>query len=138
MALLQGILADTYPSLDDIPRWQRRTRHFNSKKNIECRHGEGGAEVETNNALNGIKRLCKGTGYSMAEIAIKWILADPAITCMLVGSRNTKELKINVKAVQGNLDREIKTKLDQITLPLMEKLGNHFDYYESAENDRTI
>ena len=28
--------------------------------------------------------------------------------------------------------------LDLVTLPLMTKLGNHFDYYESAENDRTI
>ena len=43
-----------------------------------------------------------------------------------------------MKAVNGPLSKEIKAELDQITLPVMEKLGNHFDYYESAENDRTI
>ena len=74
----------------------------------------------------------------MAEIAIKWILENPAITCMLVGSRNTSELEENVKAVHGPLSKEIRDELDRITLPVMEKLGNHFDYYESAGNDRTL
>jgi aryl-alcohol dehydrogenase-like predicted oxidoreductase len=138
MALLQGILADIYPSLHDTPVWQRRTRHFNCKSTKECRHGEEGAEEETNTALKGIRRICKESGISMAEIAIKWILENPAITCILVGSRNVSELEANVKAVHSPLSKEIKTELDRITLPVMEKLGNHFDYYESAENDRTL
>jgi aryl-alcohol dehydrogenase-like predicted oxidoreductase len=137
MALLQGILADIYPTLMDVPVWQRRTRHFNCQSTKECRHGEAGAERETNEVLNGIRKICKETGYSMAEIAIKWILENPAITCTLVGSRNARELEANVKAVQTPLDKEIKARLDLVSLPVMEKLGNHFDYYESAENDRT-
>jgi aryl-alcohol dehydrogenase-like predicted oxidoreductase len=138
MALLQGILADIYPSLDDIPVWQRRTRHFNSKSTKECRHGEEGAEEETNTALKGIRRICKESGFSMTELAIKWILENSAITCTLVGSRNIKELEANVKAVNSPLSKEIKIELDRITLPVRERLGNHFDYYESAENDRTL
>jgi aryl-alcohol dehydrogenase-like predicted oxidoreductase len=138
MALLQGILADIYPTLEDIPVWQRRTRHFNCKSTKECRHGEEGAEEETNAAIKGIRGICKESGFSMAEIAIRWILENPAITCTLVGSRNVGELEANVKAVNCPLNKEKKAELDQITLPVMEKLGNHFDYYESAENDRTL
>jgi aryl-alcohol dehydrogenase-like predicted oxidoreductase len=138
MALLQGILADIYPSLKDIPVWQRRTRHFNSLNTKECRHGEEGAEYETLAALKEIRRICKESGCSMTEIAIKWILTNPAITCMLTGSRNVRELEANVKAVHSPLNLEIKTELDRITLPLMEKLGNHIDYYECAENDRSL
>jgi myo-inositol catabolism protein IolS len=138
MALLQGILADLYPALDDVPVWQRRTRHFNCKSTKECRHGEDGAEEETDVALKGIRRICNESGYSMSELALKWILDNPAITCMLVGSRNVRELESNVNAVQSPLSNDIKAELDEITLPLMTKLGNHFDYYESAENDRTI
>lgn len=138
MALLQGILADIYPTLEDIPVWQRRTRHFNSKSTKECRHGEGGFEEETNSVLIGLRKICKETGLSMAEISIKWILENPAITCTLVGSRNVSELNANVKAVHSPLNKAIKAELDRITLPVMEKLGNHFDYYESAENDRTL
>jgi myo-inositol catabolism protein IolS len=138
MALLQGILADNYPEPEDIPVWQRRTRHFNCKRTKECRHGEEGAEKETFEALKNIRHICKDSGISMAEIAIKWIRENPAITCTLVGSRNVHELQTNVKAVSGSLDKEIKSELDRVTLPVMERLGNHFDYYESAENDRTL
>lgn len=137
MALLQGILADIYPTLDDVPVWQRRTRHFDCKKTKECRHGEDGAEEETNLALMGIRRISRESGFSMAELALKWILDNPAITSMLVGSRNLGELEANVNAIQNPLSNEIKAELDNITLPVMKKLGNHFDYYESAENDRT-
>ena len=138
MALLQGILADIYPSLDDVPVWQRRTRHFNCKSTKECRHGEEGVEGETNEALKGIRRICAASGLTMPEIAIRWILENPAITCTLVGSRNVSELEANVKSVENPLSKEMKAELDRITLPVMEKLGNHFDYYESAKNDRTL
>ena len=138
MALLQGILADIYPTLNDIPIWQRRTRHFNSKGVKECRHGEQGVENEVNEVLDKIRVLCKMTNTTMAETAIKWILKNDAITCTLVGSRNVTELIENVKAVETPLNNEIKSELDRITHPVMEKLENHFDYYESAEDDRTI
>jgi aryl-alcohol dehydrogenase-like predicted oxidoreductase len=138
MALLQGILADIYPSFNDIPSWQRRTRHFNCNSTKECRHGEAGAEEETDLALNNIRRICRETGIPMAEIAVKWVLENSAITCTLVGSRNVEELQANVRSVDGSLSKDIKEELDRATLPLVEALGNHFDYYESAENDRTL
>ena len=74
----------------------------------------------------------------MAEISIKWILENPAITCTLVGSRNMHELEANVKSVREPLGNDLKCELDKITCPIIEKLGNHLDYYESAENDRTL
>jgi aryl-alcohol dehydrogenase-like predicted oxidoreductase len=138
MALLQGILADVFSTLSDVPVWQRRTRHFNSKSTKECRHGEEGFEEETNIALQEIRNICKDTGLTMPEIAVKWILENQGVTCALIGSRNLKELEANVKAIEEPLSVDIKSELDQITFPVMEKLGNHFDYYESAENDRTL
>jgi myo-inositol catabolism protein IolS len=137
MALLQGILADIYPSLQDVPVWQRRTRHFNCNKTKECRHGEEGAEEETNVALKEIRRICRETGISMPELSLKWIFENPAITCSLVGSRNIRELEENVKAIREPLGKDIKEELDKATSTVMQKLGNHFDYYESAQNDRT-
>ena len=74
----------------------------------------------------------------MSELSIKWILENSAITCTIVGSRNLKQFLENVKAVGNPLPKDIKEELDNITLPVMEKLGNHFDYYESAQNDRTL
>lgn len=137
MVLLQGILADVYPTLDDVPTWQRRTRHFDSRKCKEVRHGETGAEEETNEALAGIREIARDCGMTMPEIAIKWAIANPAITCVLAGSRNVKELKANVEAVEKPLPKEAVEKLNLVTDKLKHKLGTSFDYYETAANDRT-
>ena len=138
MALFQGILSGKYTSVEDIPVMQRRTRHFDSAKNSECRHGEAGAEKVFLHALEAIRAICKSSGLSMAEVAIQWIVRNPAITCTLAGARNIAQLEANVKAVDIRLSPEIIDELDIVTQRLMNKLGNHFDYYESAENDRTV
>ena len=137
MVLLQGILADIYPTLDDVPTWQRRTRHFDSRKCKQARHGEPGAEEETNEALAEIRKIAREYGMTMPEIAIKWAITNPAITCVLAGSRNVKELKANVEALEKPLPQEAIVKLNQATDELKGKLGGSFDYYETAANDRT-
>ncbi len=136
MALLQGILADVYSSLSDVPIWQRRTRHFNCKNNKECRHGEKGVEKETEIALKKLRDLSQETGLTMADLAIRWVLENTGITCTLVGSRNIKQLEANVDAANIIMSQEIKNELDTISLSIKDKLGKHFDYYESAANDR--
>ncbi|MDP4131982.1 MAG: aldo/keto reductase [Bacteroidota bacterium] len=138
MSLLQGLLGDIYPSIQDIPALQRRTRHFNAKNSAESRHGEHGVEDEINEALEGIRKICKETGLSMPALAIKWILLNPAITCSLVGSRNVRHLELNVRSAEGILSQQIKEELDRITLSIKDKLGNHLDYYENPVNDRTL
>lgn len=138
MALLQGILADNYATLDDVPVWQRRTRHFNAAGTQECRHGEAGAEAETNAALEGIRQLSRECGLRMPDLALKWILETAGITCTLVGSRNINQLYENVRAAETPLPDGVKEALDKLTTPLKETLGNHFDYYESTANDRTV
>ena len=137
MALFQGILSGKYSSIEEIPVMQRRTRHFDSRKNKECRHGEDGAEKELLIALDGIRRLCKSTGFSMSEVAIQWVVQNNMITCALTGARDFNQLRANIKAVNLPLSQEMKNELEIVTAPLMNKLGRHIDYYESAENDRT-
>ena len=137
MTLLQGLLADIYPTLDDVPQWQRRTRHFNCTRCELTRHGEEGAEDETNQALAGIRSICAETGMTMPEIAVKWAIANKAVTCVLVGARNVKELEANVKAAAEPLPRETAEELNKATDALLAKLGPGFDYYESRANDRT-
>lgn len=137
MTLLQGMLADIFPSFDEISPWQRRTRHFDSRKCKLCRHGEHGAEGETAQAIDDIRRIAKDSGISMPDIAIKWAVANFAISCALVGVRNTDELENNVQAVSEPLPTDIVERLNTVTKPLMDKLGSSFDYYESGKNDRT-
>jgi len=137
MTLMQGLLAGIYPTLADVPPWQRRTRHFHYKSCELIRHGEEGAEEETNKALADIKVIARELGMTMPEVALKWALAADGITCALVGARNVNELEANVRAVEDRLPADIVDRLNRVTKQLLDKLGPSFDYYESTENDRT-
>ncbi|HEY1787913.1 MAG TPA: aldo/keto reductase [Verrucomicrobiae bacterium] len=137
MSLMQGVLADIYPSLEDVPVWQRRTRHFDSRCTPQCRHGLPGAEVETNAALASIRTIASEHNMTMPELALKWAFAGKGIISALCGSRNVKELQVNIKAAMEPLDPKIVEELNQTTQPLLEKLGPSFDYYENPANDRT-
>ena len=137
MSLLQGVLADIYTTLADVPAWQRRTRHFDSRRTLQCRHSLSGAEPETNAALESIRTIARKHGMTMPELALKWAFAGKGITSSLCGSRNIKELQLNIKAALESLDQEIVEELDQATQPLLEKLGPSFDYYENPARDRT-
>ncbi|HLT51350.1 MAG TPA: aldo/keto reductase [Arenibacter sp.] len=137
MALLQGILTGKYGSLNEIPLWRRRTRHFSSKGTIESRHGEDGFEDATLSSLTAIQRISDETGISMADLAIKWVISNPAISCCLAGARTLEQLQKNVNAAQDPLDEVIKISLDDVTESLMNALGNNMDYYEAYDSDRT-
>lgn len=137
MALLQGILTGKYASLGNIPVLRRRTRHFSSKGNTQCRHGENGFEEETLSCLTAIQKIGDATGISMADLAIQWIIANPAIACCLAGARTLEQLQKNVHAALSPLHPDIKTALDEATGPLMRAMGNSMDYYEAYGSDRT-
>ena len=137
MTLLQGVLADLYPTLAHVPAHQARTRHFHHSRSALSRHGEEGAEEETNAALAGIRTIAKEYGMTMPEIATKWALAGRGITCCLIGVRSVRKLEDNVRASAEPLPSEIVEELNRVTQPVLDTLGNSFDYYESFENDRT-
>jgi len=138
ITLLQGILTGKYAGLSAVPAWQRRTRHFNSTGTPLCRHGESGFEQETARALADIKRIAEDIGMKMGALATTWVLANKSITTALVGARNRTQLIENVGSASLPLDPSVISRLNECTEELKNKLGNHFDYYESAENDRTL
>lgn len=137
MTLLQGLLAKIYPNVEDIPEWRRRTRHFSSKTTPLSRHGEEGFETETQETLRAIDQVARDGGIKMSELATKWALAS-GITCSLVGARNAEQLEQNVKALDVEVDDSTISLLNKVSGLLKERMGNHFDYYESKENDRTL
>jgi aryl-alcohol dehydrogenase-like predicted oxidoreductase len=74
---------------------------------------------------------------TMAELATKWALAGQGITCCLIGARSLRKLEENVRAAADPLPPKVVEKLNHATQPLLDKLGNSFDYYESFANNRT-
>jgi len=136
MTLFQGILTGKYSTLADVPVMQRRTRHFNSTGNPKIRHGEQGYETETAAALERVSAISQKHGITMLQLAIRWSVYS-GITCALAGARNGKQMEANLKALDIQINEDIFKELNEATDPLKDKLGNHFDLWESRENDRT-
>ena len=138
MALMQGLLAGAYATLDDVPLWRRRTRHFHPRRAGQlCRHGEEGAEEETEEALAGIRAIAIAEGTAMSDLAIRWAVSREEIACTLVGARNETQLEENVAAAARPLDPAVRARLDAATERLMRRLAPSFDYYERTGNDRS-
>jgi aryl-alcohol dehydrogenase-like predicted oxidoreductase len=135
MPLLQGILTGKFKSIDEIPPNRTRTRHFRSDRQ-ESRHGTPGAEAEVQEALTGIRKVADDLGVSMAELALGWTVAKPGITCTLAGARNTDQLRANIAGVTLDLSADVVARLNEVTNPLLEKLGPSPDYWQSGENSR--
>ena len=138
MTFVQGLLTDAFASLDDVPVWHRRTRHFDCRKSEKARHGGHGFEEETTATLAEIRALAREIGLTMPQLALKWTLANKKVSCVLVGARNAKELEDNVRSACEPLPEKVVQTLAEITRPLRDKMGPSFDYYESSENDRTV
>ena len=88
-------------------------------------------------SLNAIRKIAKENEISMADLSLKWAVANDAISSSLVGVRNVKRLEANIKAINESIDSNIINALSQVTDTLKEKLGHYLDYYEGAINDRT-
>lgn len=138
MPLQQGLLSGRYQKLEELPEIRRRTRHFSASSTSLSRHGEAGAEEEVLQALDGIRRICRETGLSMSELAIRWCIANPAVTSTIVGTRNASQLQNSAAAAGAFLSDETYRELNRITQPLLDKLGGGLDYFEGSARSRSF
>jgi aryl-alcohol dehydrogenase-like predicted oxidoreductase len=61
-----------------------------------------------------LKELAARYEKSVAQLAIAWVLGNPAVTVALVGMRNEKELKENVAAGNWKLTPDDRAEIDRI------------------------
>ena len=101
------------------------------------RHGGPGFEAETLAALENLRRVAASAGVPLGDLALAWAVANPAITCTLVGARNRVQLEANVRAAQTPLSPALRAELGRCTDLLLEKLGPGIDYHQSPENARS-
>jgi aryl-alcohol dehydrogenase-like predicted oxidoreductase len=137
MSLMQGLLTGKYRNPDEVPPKRARTRHFRGDR-VGARHGESGAEEEMFKAVNSIREIAQQEGIPMSQLAIAWIMAKPNIASVLMGTRNLSQLNENIKAASISLSSKIIAQLDEITEPLLQKLGSNADLWQGGENSRIV
>lgn len=58
--------------------------------------------------------LCKAYGYSEADVAVAWVLQNPAVTSCITGVRTMEQLEGAIAAMELKLDEEFNQKLEEI------------------------
>jgi aryl-alcohol dehydrogenase-like predicted oxidoreductase len=70
-------------------------------------------EFETIDKLNAI---AKQSGTSLTKTSLAWVLANPLITCAIIGASNPDQLTDTLSAIDLTLDADLKTQLDDATV----------------------
>lgn len=136
MPLQQGLLSGKYADFDTIKPMQARSRHFHYTRGTGTRHGELGAEEEIRKALIEIQKIADDLEVSVAALSLSWVISQKSLTTTIVGSRNKEQLAINVQGTLFKLSQDVIAKINQVTEPVLRKLGSNPDYYESRHNSR--
>jgi len=134
--LLQGLLTGKYTSLDDLPSYRTRTRHFAGTRE-RSRHGGPGCESEMVASLAKIKEISEREGVEMTVLALAWCLKNPAIACIIPGTRNLEQLETNVKAAKFEMSDALYKELCDATEDVKKALGKCVDIYQSDADQRT-
>jgi aryl-alcohol dehydrogenase-like predicted oxidoreductase len=134
-ALLHGLLADKYATLEDMPDGRARTRHF-SKNRPGTRHTEDGCEQETFDALQRIRQIAADINQPVSLVAVAWVLHQPAVTAAIVGARNPQQIRQMAAAAALKLDPETLQKLDDATDPVKKALGLNPDMWDTQSRFR--
>ena len=64
--------------------------------------------------LEAYEALCAEIGESPADVAVAWLLANPAVTAPIIGPRTVAQLDGSLRALEIHLSPETMERLDQI------------------------
>jgi aryl-alcohol dehydrogenase-like predicted oxidoreductase len=64
--------------------------------------------------LKSYEKLCRELGESEPNIALAWLLANPAITAPIIGPRTLEQFENTLRSVEIELAQEVSQKLDEI------------------------
>lgn len=109
--LAQGLLTNRY--LKEIPADSRISKpHGFLKKEA--------LTEERQKALQALNDLAEKRGQSLAQMSIAWLLKDPRITSVLVGSSSVAQLADNLKSLNNIefTEQEVKM-IDEISAPVL-------------------
>jgi aryl-alcohol dehydrogenase-like predicted oxidoreductase len=65
--------------------------------------------------IDKLRETADEEGEALPKLAIAWILANPAITSVILGASRTEQLTDTLAAAEYNLPPELKTQLDDLS-----------------------
>jgi aryl-alcohol dehydrogenase-like predicted oxidoreductase len=86
-------------------------------------HEEAGGSMrermkdETLARVQELRPIADELGLSMAQLAIAWVLANPAISSAIIGASRPEQVTENVKASGQKLDADVLARIDDVLAP---------------------
>lgn len=69
--------------------------------------------------LDVVKEVADGRGASMAQVALNWLVCQPTVSSVILGTRTVEQLEDNLGAEQFRLTEDELERLDQASAPLL-------------------
>ena len=69
---------------------------------------------ENREKIETYEALCDELDEKPADVALAWLLQNPAVTAPIIGPRTLDQLEGSLRALEIELDEETNTKLDEI------------------------
>ena len=68
-----------------------------------------------------LKPIAEQVGLSLAQLAVAWVLANPAISSAIIGASRPEQVTENVKAAGTKLSADVLAKIDDVLGPVVER-----------------
>ena len=88
----------------------------NADEGMRIWNQRGGSE-QTWQVLDAVRKVAGGRGVSMAQVAIGWVLARPAVSSVILGARSLEQFTDNLAAAGLELSPEEMRLLDEASGP---------------------
>ncbi len=88
----------------------------NADEGMRIWNQRGGSE-RTWQVLDAVRKVAGGRGVSMAQVAIAWVLARPAVCAVILGARSLEQFADNLAAADLQLSDEEMRLLDEASEP---------------------
>jgi aryl-alcohol dehydrogenase-like predicted oxidoreductase len=69
------------------------------------------------NVIDAVQKVAEDRGVSMAEVALAWVTARPAVTSTILGARTLSQLETNLRAADLHLTAAETAALDAASEP---------------------
>jgi aryl-alcohol dehydrogenase-like predicted oxidoreductase len=112
--LASGWLTGKYRQGEPPPAGTRVVENADEGMRIWNQHGQSG---QTWQVLEAVRKVAEGRGVSLAQVAIAWLMARPAVSSVILGARSMDQLTGNMAAAELKLTPEETRLLDQASAP---------------------
>jgi aryl-alcohol dehydrogenase-like predicted oxidoreductase len=114
--IAQGVLTGKYVPGQAPPAGSRAT---------DEKSGAGFIERYLNDEIlarvQELRPIAEEAGLSMAQLAVAWVLQNPAVSAAIIGATRPEQVRDNVRAAGVKLDAEVMKRIDDVLAPVIER-----------------